>query len=126
MKCIIRQISFEKVLPFSNEAKREDVLFTNPECSKWYGAFIDDNLISFFCLVIKNKKAKFKSNYTVPEFRRKGIMNAFIKLALKICSEEHLVEMSAICTPLSLNSHLRNGATITNKRGRFTHVKYYF
>lgn len=105
-------------------AKKERVSFENPDGAEWYAIFKDDEMISFCCVVFHGKSARFKSNWTVPEYRRQGCLQMFIKTALKRCAAKGATQMTAFCTPFSLNSHLRNGAKIQSVKKDITFVKY--
>lgn len=123
---MICRIKFDDVKPYMRMAKKERVSFINNGNARWYGAFVGDKLVSFFCLVINGNKARFKSNYTLPEYRKQGFLQDFIRLAINLCHKNNVVEMSAFCTPLSVMSHLRNGAVPVSRKGDITFVKYYF
>ena len=123
---VIQRIAFESVKPFAAAAKKERVSFENPAEAEWYGIFDGDKIVSFFCLVVKGKSARFKSNYTLPEYRGRGYLQAFISFAIKECLKRGVSEMTAFCTPLSIKSHLRNGAIAKSKKGDITFIKYVF
>lgn len=81
-------------------------------------------LVSVYCLVIAKHKARFKSNYTLPTYRRRGYLTLFIKHAKEICKANGIKEMTAFCTPLSIGSHLKNGAEIKSHKGDIAFIKY--
>lgn len=123
---VFQKITFEEVKPFAATAKKERVSFENPAEAEWYGIFEDDRLVSFFCLVTKGKTARFKSNYTLPEYRRRGYLQRFIDFAIAECMKRKVHVMTAFCTPLSVKSHLRNGAIQSSKKGDIAFVRYVF
>ena len=122
----IQKIQFDDVKPFSAAAKKERVSFENPAAAEWYGIFEDEKLVSFFCLVVKGTSARFKSNYTLPDYRGRGYLQRFIDFSVSECRRRGVYEMTAFCTPLSVKSHLRNGAIPKSQKGDITFVKYVF
>ena len=119
------KISFEDVKPFASAAKKERVSFENPYGARWYGLITENgDLVSFYCLVAREKTARFKSNYTIPEFRRKGCLQIFILHAKELCKAHGIREMTAFCTPLSVKSHIRNGAVVQSQNKDIAFVKY--
>lgn len=104
----LQKITFNDVQPFITMAKKARVSFENPAEAEWYGIFENDRLVSFFCLVIKGKTARFKSNYTLPEYRRRGYLQRFIDFAIAECMKRKVHVMTAFCTPLSVKSHFRS------------------
>ena len=119
----IIKINFEDI-NFIKEAKKERVTFSNPKNSYWFGIFDKDKLISVYCLVINKNKARFKSNYTLKEYRKKGCLNLFINHAKYICRNNNINEITAFCTPLSVGSHLKNGAILISKKNDISFIKY--
>ena len=73
----ITKINFEDI-NFKKEAKKERVTFDNPNNAYWFGIYEDNMLVSVYCLVMSKNKARFKSNYTLPAYRRRGYLTAFI------------------------------------------------
>lgn len=120
----VQKISFEDVKPFASAAKKEHVSFENPAGAKWYGIFNGDVLVSFYCIVLKGKSARFKSNYTIPEYRGRGCLQKFIEHAKDLCRMHGITEMTAFCTPLSVRSHIRNGAVLQSQNKDIAFVKY--
>lgn len=123
---MIKKISFDDVKGFIKEAKKERVSFDNPKGAYWFGIYEDDKLVSFYCLVVKGKTARFKSNYTAPEYRRRGYLKRFIQHSKKICIKNNIEKMTAFCTPMSINSHLRGGAVRVSNKEDIIFVKYQF
>ena len=121
-----KRINFDDVKPFIVKAKKEQVSFENPPGAEWYGIFKDEKLVSFFCLVVKGKTARFKSNYTVPEYRKQGCLQTFIEFSISECIKRGVCEMSAFCTPLSIKSHIQNGAKIISEKKDVWFIKYIF
>ena len=120
----IHKIDYEAVKPFIKAAKKEHVSFGNPIGAKWYGIYVDGYLVSFYCIVIKGKTARFKSNYTIPEYRGRGCLQAFIEHAKDLCKWRGVKEITAFCTPLSVKSHIRNGAVMKSQNKNIAFVKY--
>jgi len=118
------KISFLAIKPLMAAAKKERVSFENPTGARWYGIFDGDALVSFYCIVLKGKSARFKSNYTIPEYRGKGCLQKFIEHAKDLCRMRGVSEMTAFCTPLSVKSHVRNGAAILSQNKDIAFVKY--
>ncbi len=112
METNVEPIGFAEALPHRRDAKREQVSFTNPQGAEWYGIRDGGRLISFFCLVAGRggRSARFKSNYTVPDMRRRGCLAASIRFALAWCVQRHIPLLTAFCTASSLRSHVAHGA----------------
>ena len=119
----VNKINFEDI-NFIKEAKKERVTFDNPKNANWFGIYNDDKLVSVYCLVISKNKARFKSNYTIPAFRKRGCLALFIQHSKIICKKNNIKEITAFCTPLSVNSHLRYGAKLVSKKNDICFVKY--
>lgn len=122
---MIRKINFEDLSDLINKAKKERVSFANPIGAEWFGIYEDEKLVSFYCLVITKDKARFKSNYTVPEYRGRGYLKQFILHAKMTCLRRGVKEITAYCTPLSRNSHIRYGAKIQSIKKDIVFVKYF-
>ena len=112
METNVEPIGFAEVLPHRREAEREQVSFANPDGAEWYGIRDGGRLISFFCLVAGKgeRSARFKSNYTVPDMRRRGCLAASIRFALQWCVRRRVPALTAFCTASSLRSHVAHGA----------------
>lgn len=122
----VERISFEDVRPFIRLGLKEHVSFANPRGAQWYGIRMDDRLVSIFCLVLKNGNARFKSNYTLEEYRRRGCLQASIEFAVRLCRRRGVKAMTAFCTPMSVGSHRRMGAREEWRKGDVTFLKYRF
>lgn len=120
----VQRIAFDAVKPFVAAAKKESVSFENPIGAKWYGIYWDGHLIAFYCMVFKGRTARFKSNYTVPEYRGRGCLQKFIEHAKDLCRMHGIKELTAFCTPLSVKSHIRNGAVMQSQNKNIAFVKY--
>lgn len=119
----IVRISFEDTLPYQRCAKKEHVSFGNPPEAEWYGIYDNGILVSFYCLVCKSKRARFKSNYTVEYYRKRGCLQEFIKHAKMLCKERDVYSMTCFCTEMSYHSHIRHGAQLISKKKTY-YVKY--
>jgi len=108
----IREIEFEEVLKYRKIAIKEQVSFHNNNNCKWFGIYDADKLISFYCLMINNKSARFKSNYTLKEYRRQGCLKRFIQHAKDICNKMNIKVITLFCTELSVSSHKREGMEV--------------
>ena len=108
----IVEIDFEEALKYRKNAIKEQVSFHNNTNCKWFGIYDADKLISFYCLMINNKSARFKSNYTLNEYRRQGCLNRFIQHAKNYCKENNIHIITLFCTKMSVNSHCKNGMEI--------------
>lgn len=120
----VQKISFLKVQQYKSAAKKERVSFENPAGARWYGIFDGDVLVAFYCIVLKGQSARFKSNYTIPEYRGKGCLQKFIEHAKDLCRMHGVRELTAFCTPLSVKSHIRNGAVVQSQNKDIAFVKY--
>ena len=122
----VERISFDDVKPFIRLGVKEHVSFENPKGAEWYGIRDEGKLISIFCLVIKGLNARFKSNYTLREYRGQGCLRTFIAFAIRKCIKRNVSTMSVYCTPMSVNSHRRMGARDIWQKGNVTFLRYRF
>ncbi len=122
----IKEILFDDVKPFIRQAEKERVSFTNNNNCKWFGVFDENELKSFFCLQFYKGVVRFKSNYTIPEYRGKKSLQLSIEFAIMYLVNRGIKKMTAYCTPMSINSHLRNGAKKIWEKNGITYVEYNF
>lgn len=108
----IKEIQFEDVLKYRKIAVKEQVSFHNNNNCKWYGIYDANKLVSFYCLMMNNKSARFKSNYTLKEYRRQGCLKKFIEHAKYMCMRNNIKIITLFCTELSVRSHNRAGMKI--------------
>ena len=120
----VEAIQFSDVMPIVKEAKKHRVTFHNPAGAEWYGIKHDGEVIAVYCLVCNGKSARFKSNYTKEKYRRNGSLSAFIEHSKEECEKRGLKKMTVFCTPMSLGSHLKNGAVPKWERNGITFVVY--
>ena len=122
---MIEVCSFSEIEPFKRLASKESVTLANPEGAEWY--CIRNNageIISFFCFVQSGYRARFKSNYTLKNYRGNGCLNAFIDFALNECKKRGIEYMDVFVTEMSKGSHLRHGAKEIRQTGHITYLKY--
>lgn len=119
----ICRISFDETKQYQKNAKKEHVSFANPKNAMWFGIYDNGILVSFYCLVIKGKSARFKSNYTVEFYRRRGCLQEFIEHAKSICRQNNVHSMTCFCTKMSYGSHIRHGALLISAKKTY-YVKY--
>ena len=122
----VERVSFDDIKPFIKLGKKEHVSFENPKGAEWYGIKDNEKLISFFCLVVKGRNARFKSNYTLPEYRNQGCLQTFIEFSIKQCLKRKISVMSVFCTPMSVRSHRRYGAMDVWQKKDVSFLKYRF
>lgn len=120
----IKKIKYELVTPYAKMGKRERVTFENPDNAHWYGIFKGEKLIAFYCLVGYKNSVRFKSNYTLPAYRRNGCLQQFIEHAKMKCRQWGMKTMSAFCTPMSISSHLKHGAQPCSENNGIVFVRY--
>ena len=123
----IVKVSFDEIKPFIKDAKKEQVSFVNNQFCHWYGMKHNGTLVAFFCLMVKGGTARFKSNYTVPAYRRNGFLGNFILFSKNVCAIMGVKKMTCFCTKMSLKQHVRAGAIVVSRRKHdITFVKYTF
>lgn len=121
----ICRIDYNETIPYQKQAKKEHVSFLNNDKCEWYGIYDNGVLVSFYCFMkIDKKKARFKSNYTVLYYRKRGCLQEFIKHAKEKCREYGLSQLNCFATEMSINSHLRNGAFIKNWNSKYKFICY--
>ena len=122
----IKQINFEDVLKYRKIAIKEQVSFHNNNNCYWFGIFNSQQLISFYCLMINKNSARFKSNYTLKDYRRHGCLARFIEHAKNICKDKNINTMTLFCTESSINSHKKAGMEVLryNDRNKIYYGRY--
>ena len=121
----IEQCAFGDLAAFRGVAAREHVSMTDSPSQRWFVIRTKGgHVASFYSLAVTGGAARFKANYTVPEFRRMGCLARFIEHAKEICRAEGVKRMTAFCTDKSIGSHLRAGAIREGGRGGYVFVCY--
>jgi hypothetical protein len=119
----ITPMSYSQLIPYILAAKHEGLLF-DPDID-YYGAFDGGELIGFCGIKYHRHAAVLKCDYVFPQHRRGGILKAMIDFRLMEIKRRAIKIVTANCTPLSLNVHLRVGATRIKSFGNgIVKVKY--
>lgn len=94
-------------------AKKESVSFHDDSRCEWYGIRDGGEVVSFTCLMIMGKVARFKSSFTRKEYRGRGMFNALHLFRIRRAISLGCEKATAICTSKSLPTHLVFGARLT-------------
>jgi len=114
----IRVADFEKdIQPLVNGAKKAGVSMYNPPGAVWFCGEDDGRVYSCGCIVVndKTKAARWKSDFTLPEYRGRGTYKRMLKLKLLYCMKRQVKKITAFVGPLNLNVLLGMGFTMVSK-----------
>ena len=118
----IKIIDFQDVKPFKSMVAKERVTLENPPEAVWFGAYDGDELIGFNCSVIRNKTARYKSDYVLKAHRGKGVYNNLFEFRLAHSQNRGVRKATAFCTPMSVGTFMRYGFVPRNKKGDIVFV----
>ena len=107
---IVKINNYDLIKEFSKSCKEKGMNFD--EDNEYYG-IVNDNgkLISIASYkIMKNGQVRFKSNYTLPEERRKGYMYNLIKF---IIEKNEFKDMKTYCLKSSVGIYARLGFNLS-------------
>ena len=111
----------------TEEAK--DLLSQDPEGVTYdcnadvYGVRKDGKLVAIAGILFNHTStARFKMDFTLPEYRSMGILSRLMKFRLAVCKNTGIKKVRACCLPPSLGIYLKNGFTVTRNHGSGTDV----
>jgi hypothetical protein len=112
MPLTIRPITLQDISPdVIQDGKRSRLIFRAR--ALYFGAFIDDTLVCFTCLVIhKNGNATTGTNYTLKEYRGRGYFTELNKFTLNYAWDQGVRAISVNCLKDSVGIHLKAGARL--------------
>lgn len=127
LKFKVRTINHKDYPDLIKAGERAGVLF-NDRKTIYLGAFSGGEIIAIAGLTFKpgGTVGTMKGDYTKPEFRRRGILGALIRIRLRILRDNKVFIAEANATDMALNTHVLNGA-IPIKRlaaSKLTLVRY--
>jgi len=125
----MKSISLQDLTPYIGQAKKEGILFS--ENCYYFGYYIKDEsdeqeqLAGFCAVKISGKKAIFKCDYVLPEYRRLGIHSKMMRIRLEIVKAQNINIVEANCTKMSIGSYLKYGAKIIKEyKNGITQVRF--
>ena len=74
---------------------------------------IDGRIVSFLSLAREGRHLKSKANYTIPEYRRRGL---FSELLAHVLAAHEGEDIRANCLPASVGVYLRAGFKVLSER----------
>jgi len=109
------------ILPFKRDMSRSGLVFSKN--TKLFKA-VDNGVIVGVCGIVWYKThAKFKDDYTLPEFRGNGYFKRMMALRIEMVKGHGLQTITATCTPAALPYWLKLGAVVTNRYQKYTSVR---
>ena len=111
---VIKPLKFKDIPDaIISEDEKIRLIFPEKDNANYFGGFIDDDLVCLTCLVInKNRTGSIKSNYTIPEHRKKGYFAELNRHCLKYAKEQGVERILLNCLEDSKGVHLKQGARI--------------
>jgi len=100
-------------------AKKEGLYFSSS--TQLYSAWVDSVLVGFCGIVWYKRHCKFKSDFVLPVYRRKGYYSEMMKI--KFDMAKNMDYITATCTKSSLPIWLKLGAKITKQYSDVTTVR---
>ncbi len=105
----VEACEFAEAKPYASRAAREHVKVDCPADTWYFCVRSGSELMGFSALMVRNGSARFKGDYTRPEYRRQGIASALMAARLAECERLGVKRMTAFCTSLSLPLYQANG-----------------
>lgn len=117
----LKSCTEQDIAPFKRDMIRSGLVFGRS--TELFKA-IDNGVIIGFCGIVWRKThAKFKDDYVLPEFRRRGYFKGMISIRIQMVKANGLQTIKATCTPLALPYWLSSGAVITKEYSKYTSVR---
>lgn len=119
---IIKQISYNDIQHYVTDAKRSHLTF----CASTilYGLIVNNEIVAFAGLIIKNNKAVFKNSYVPANQRGNGHFKKLVNYRLALCKSLNIKVMEATCTQMSIKYFLENGFKIVKEYKNYKKVRY--
>lgn len=122
-KLEIRPAKPLEIWPYVEQASKERIRFGGNVdmfiCTDWIG-----NVIGFCAIDFQGKKAVFKNDYVLPQYRRNGIWEKMFKYRKLVVSVRPGIErIEATCTDMSLPLYIAQGAKIIKEYKDLTKVR---
>lgn len=94
------------------------------ESHTWFIAFEGETIIAFAAVeILKNGTAIFMNDYTLPDYRKKGVHKKLIKERLRFVKKEKVKSVSADCTKLCIEQYTKQGFSIVKEYTQWTKVE---
>lgn len=127
LKCVheVVKCDYADVRPFAKVAAREHTCVKDAAGKEWFCIRHNGGMVvAFYGLTLSKSNARFSSNYTHPDFRRRGCLAAFIEHAKAYAAERGCEKLTAFASAMSAPSHLRHGAVADGQVNGATFVVY--
>lgn len=86
---VIDRVDWEaQVKPYRSAAAKERVSLADGPQKDWWGVFVNDHMVSFGFIWIKNGIARIGGLYTLPEFRNRGAGQELAEFLMNRAREE--------------------------------------
>jgi predicted GNAT family acetyltransferase len=123
---MIKEISNSDLKNIKVLAKNDGILFPKKKAN-YYGYFLNNNIIGIGAILISKSTAILKCSFVVKENRGKGIATQLLKYRLDLIKSRYKdnKKITANCTNLSLQLHIKQGAKVLKKyKNGITKVSY--
>ena len=117
----IHPCSLDTISKFITDARRSGLVFSRS--TEYFGILLDDNLIGMCGLVRYRNHWKFKNDYIIPEYRRRGFYKQSLTWRFNVARNQGINIIEATCTEMSLPIWLKLGATIAYQYRIYTKVR---
>jgi len=111
----IVKTNYDSVKHLYKLAKTDNVCLINLNNSTWFSALNDNYMtIGCVCLTVNKYTSRFRGDYVLPEYRKKGLYKYLFKLRLDYCLENYpnIKRLTAFTTPSSIHTYKKNGFNI--------------
>ena len=118
----INSISYDTTKLFHKEGRKCNLIFHKN--TNYLGLYDNSNLIAISGYVILKSKAVLRSSFVLPEHRGRGLYNNMVNYRINILKEKQIKIVEMTCTNMSINYHLKRGASIIKKYKKYTKIQY--
>jgi len=117
----IKPCTMDAVSGFILDARRSGLVFS--KSTEMYGIWLEENLIGMCGLVRYRNHWKFKNDYIIPEYRRRGYCREALIIRLDMARAQGARFIEATCTEMSISIWLKLGAVIMHQYKLYTKVR---
>jgi len=119
---MIKPIPYYKTIPFHKDAKKHNLIFH--ENTNYIGFYDKKKLVAISGYEVLKSKSLLRSTYVLPEYRGQGIYDKLVKHRVSFLLNKGVKVIEMTCTKMSIDYHLKRGATITKQFKNYTKIQY--